>query len=830
MYRQSNRLCTFRTLSLAASMSACFGGAAVAAPTVLDFEDLPAGTAVTTQYGVKGVVFENHFLDTHPAAHSGTRVLRSASLSAEIFNPIPIAMTFTSPQARVKLFAASTGISLNGTLTAFDAGNNVVVQDGPKPVAADVFSAVFEVIDPDTTPSIARAELRLENGIYFAIDDLEFDGEPPAPTPTAPVVQITSPPNGVNLDILTMDITGTVTGEGLISPVKLTVLFARPPGSTAPPFTSDLALTGTGTTRQFALLGFTGVPLGPITVTVTAQNFGAQEGSASVTFTNLPAAIAARFTAEGGATTFGAFRFGGRGECTVAVYERGAISLKNGATFVIRGDILTKWLSLRTLANPDGLGCPTAEERMTFLGDATVQEFEKGRIYRSLALPGRAAFVPEVFAKVFRERGEELKIGVPVSDPTESSGPQSQTWLFQQFFRADKPGMLQSTMEIRGNPPVLYLERQGGDWLHPTMEPSLFDLDRNKSAATIWESFPCGDLQGPCTVGPDPNSAPQFPPPNTPNIGNLFCNSLLYVPTLEGFCFPLCSPEDCPGCPPGDADCCCCIPTEWEPVRGQYDATPVFGAIVSAHMADIDNGFTHETHNGNCPYIPDLAQAVTDVTCVSDFEFFVLPVGPQIDTSPLPSLFGKKNTTRIKTEYEVAYAAEAHNFLGNPAVGDLVHTTGRWIVDCGHDTYKTELHPIFSFARMKTVVSETNAFTKLEDDLGIGGKPATRVAIWVNGWYPGGEGNAIEFDVFPPPRPNPDARLHVIKPVDFAAGGYRAAEDVSMEFKLLPPGIANHVHLRFTAPRRENTVTAAGEYKFESGRQYWGIWYLYWGD
>jgi hypothetical protein len=104
------------------------------------------------------------------------------------------------------------------------------------------------------------------------------------------------------------------------------------------------------------------------------------------------------------------------------------------------------------------------------------------------------------------------------------------------------------------------------------------------------------------------------------------------------------------------------------------------------------------------------------------------------------------------------------------------------------------------------------------------------VAIWVNGWFPGGDNNAIEFDAFPPPRPNPDAVLHVVKPVDNAPGGYTAAEDVTMEFALVPPGTASHVHLKFTSPRRENTVTGAGEMKFESGRQYWGIWYLYWAD
>ncbi len=128
---------------------------------------------------------------------------------------------------------------------------------------------------------------------------------------------------------------------------------------------------------------------------------------------------------------------------------------------------------------------------------------------------------------------------------------------------------------------------------------------------------------------------------------------------------------------------------------------------------------------------------------------------------------------------------------------------------------------------MKTVVSETNQLTGLEEVL-FGGKQATRVAIWVNGWYSGY--NPIEFDIFPPPRPSPDAVLHVVKPVDFAAGGYTAAQDVTLEFSLEPAGIANHVHLKFTSPYRENAVTDAGEMMFETGRQYWGIWYLYWGQ
>lgn len=798
-------------------------GGVMAAQTVLDFEDpdIAAPAKITTQYAPPnrgGVIFQGAFLRTDPAAHSPTRVLQSGNPSEFEFDPGPFVITFTSPQSRVKFFAASMGSPADHVLRAFDANGTMVDQDGPKTVAQDVFTTVFEVSVP--TATITRVEFLLVQGGFEVIDDLEFEGEPPAPVPTEPpVVQIIKPFNGLEVDIPGdipfLEIQGTVTGPGLISPVDVTLAYKQPPESTAPPLNLALALTPTGLTRPFELPGgMSGVPLGPITVTATAENTGALKGSATVTFNNLPLAIRNRFITEGGTAALGDFQFGMISvACKIAVYENAAISSTGVGSILISGDIFAKWMSMRSLSDPDGFGCPLNEEHDAAIGGARAQDFEGGRIYARLpgiAPPG-TAYVPAVFVDALEKRGGELANGIPLSDPSDSSGPASQTWLFQRFSRHDDdPDAIPSTLEIRNSPPTLWMERQLGAWFLTQLAPSLFDKDRHKSAATLWESFPCANNLGPCTVGPEL----PFPPPNTPNTGDLFCDGITYFPTLEGTPVPGSSAT---------------VPAEWVTVRGQYDVTPVFGAITSAHMSDIDNGLTHETHNGNCPYFPNIAQAVSTVTCVSDYEFFVRPIGPQIDTTPLPSLFGKSNTDHIKTEYEVAFAALAHNFLRNPAVGDLVHTTGRWIVDCGHSTYKTEIHPIFSYAIMKTVISETNGFTKLEDDL-FGGKQATRVAIWVNGWFPGGDNNAIEFDAFPPPRPNPDAVLHVVKPVDNAPGGYTAAEDVTMEFALVPPGTASHVHLKFTSPRRENTVTGAGEMKFESGRQYWGIWYLYWAD
>src|SRR4030095_5906304 len=68
--------------------------ASMAAPTILDFEDIAAGTTITTQYSDRGVVFGSYFLDTDSAAASGTRVLRTIPLGMEWFDPIPLVMTF----------------------------------------------------------------------------------------------------------------------------------------------------------------------------------------------------------------------------------------------------------------------------------------------------------------------------------------------------------------------------------------------------------------------------------------------------------------------------------------------------------------------------------------------------------------------------------------------------------------------------------------------------------------------------------------------------------------------------------------------------------------
>ena len=111
------------------------------------------------------------------------------------------------------------------------------------------------------------------------------------------------------------------------------------------------------------------------------------------------------------------------------------------------------------------------------------------------------------------------------------------------------------------------------------------------------------------------------------------------------------------------------------------------------------------------------------------------------------------------------------------------------------------------------------------------------------------------FDVHPQPLPTKSRRSHrangskvhavevhvpwVTVPLDppeldddgFVAAFEEAVDPQTIVFcDMCIPGYWIAGFRRFTAPRRENPVSHAGEMLFKPGRQYWGIWYLYWGS
>src|SRR5204863_7952885 len=135
-----------------------------------------------------------------------------------------------------------------------------------------------------------------------------------------------------------------------------------------------------------------------------------------------------------------------------------------------------------------------------------------------------------------------------------SSAGVMQTWRFQRFTVPELPKRLPSTLEIRGSPARLYMERQSGDLLDPGTRLPI------ETTGTIWEHFPCADNLGPCTVDPTP---PQ--PDPIPNTGNQFCFGFTLATTfLTGF-----------------------GPRAWEPVLGRV---PFTGSIPLSEIRPIDPG------------------------------------------------------------------------------------------------------------------------------------------------------------------------------------------------------------------------------------------------
>ena len=576
---------------------AALGGAQ---PQVIDFEDGPVGR-VSAEYGARGVIFQRAWIDTNPNAHSGTRILRSIPAGAEVFTPAPLGMSFTGPMARIALFAGNLpGVTGNGTLMAFDANNALVGQDGPKAVPNDAFTAFFEV--RATAPLITRAEFHIEGSPLVTIDDLTVEGTTgPLPT-TPPAVTIANPAEGAVLEEGTIAFQGTVTGASLLDPITLRVRLGRPSDSTAPTSQNAVALSGSGTSRTFSLNYIALV--GPYTVTAVAKNFANLEGTATVSFSVMPSAIRARFESSGGAGVFGALRYGGRdGDCVFAVYDNGLIAAPSNASFIVTGRIFTKWMATREQGGfASILGCPTAEEREALAG-ARAQDFRRGRIY---ATSSATAYVPAVFRDAVETLGGEATTGVAITDPTSSIGAMK-TWLFQRFARLDLPGVEASTLEIRGSPAVLYVERVGDGIDGVGLTP-------NGNTPTVYRRFPCDGNLGPCTV-----TKPEY---------------------QKGIV------TACNGRYPTSSS------TEWQSLTGKYVHTPVTGWVHSSRLSCTDNPLTHDyTMTNNSPRC-----SVTDV----------FPSDWNVGIRPLAG-FGARTTpdqTYMEIEFEAYYANYFFAWLG----------------------------------------------------------------------------------------------------------------------------------------------------------------------
>lgn len=755
---------------------------AAAAQTVITFEEFPSRTIVTNQYGAKGVHFRGAYISRRDAAHSADRLLYSGNPTDE-FDPGPLIIDFASGQRYVKLYAGVEGGSVvAATLTAFDASGAVLGRDGPRNLSPGSISTPMQISVSGSV--IRRVELQYTPNTFETIDDLEFGGAAPPPVPTTPpVVTITAPPpvRGQQAVQATYTVEGTVTGEQLASQAAIRVQVARPQGSSTRSVTTyPVTLQGLGSSRSFSQAVTLG--LGLTRITVEAENAGGLRGQAAAAIDYLPAALRSRVSIESAAAPLGAFAFGGPPSptpaCTYAVYANGAVALVNGETRVVRGSILAKWLSLQDMDRFPRLGCASSEERGV-ASDGRAQDFGGGRIYSHAA---GAFFVPPFFAQAIDLLGGEAGVGLPMADPSGDSRVPLRTWHFQQFRR---PGVdLPSTLEIRGDPPRLFVERQRGDG-------SLFEDVRRPRNPTIVQSFACSGTSGPCSVAAPPAEAPFA------NAGRRFCNDetfnyaefLAHVGSLGTY-----TPN----------------PPEWVPIYSHYTQTPIWGVVYDTHLASGDLPTSHENVFEPCPWPPNPLSAATLVAdlaneriCPSDWDVLIRPL-------PGYRWMQAEQRDHVAIEFERVHANYFTTGYGEPRPGEMVFASGRFIADCGHAPIKTEIHPPSVLAVLRTVTH--------------GGRPATQADIWVNAFFPGGTRaeDAVEFEVHPPPRPSPSAVLGFVYPTD---------PGIRVRVAFLSAPTFGPVRVRVTAPRREVSVDKWGQMKWPSSGVpggFYGRLLVYW--
>ncbi len=749
------------------------GKADGAGNATFDFEDLADGTRLTNQYGTRGVLFSGAYVSASAPTHSGTRVLFAGNPGGE-FHPPPMGIDFSSAKSRVSLFARAQypGGTTRTTLRAFDAAGAVLATDGPKALTNTALVS-FQV--STTSARIRRVELFNDDTSFEIIDDLVVVGQPPPPPPTGtPVVTITEPTAGSTVAVRDQMARGTVTGNGLRPPGKLLHEIRRPPGSLVPPFSTPLALAGTGTSLTFQQALQLGI--GPQTITVSAENTAARTGTRSIEVTYFPTALKARIDQE--AATLGAFSFGSQvSGCTYAVYERGAVALVGRTTRTIRGAILDKWRGLKDLNGYPKLGCPMEDERAVAGDAARAQLFSGGRIY---ATASGAFQVPRIFADAIDARGGERASGIPVADPTQSIGVY-ETWLFQRF-RA--PGLTRptGTLEIRGTPARLYLERVAGDRTA---------ADITDEAPTIVEHYACASSQGPCPI-----TAPSDAP--LPNPGT-YCNNEKYDwEGVEGAWSDITGLDTSPN------------PAEWAAIVGQHTLTPVWGVVATAKRSHIDNPYTHDNRYGPC--VKGVSSAFDALSVGADYllddrtEFCSSDM--HVKLVPLPgykSLIaaGQSNPDVFTIEFEEYYGRPyLYGNFREPFRNDLVFAAGRWIIDCGHTPYHSEIHPPQVMAHMRTQTRN--------------GRPETAARIWVNGYF---TGDPIDLELHAPPRPSPTANLVLVRP--------RGDElDVTLADSM--PSL-QYVRVRISSPtRRLNAVDGQGKVSWQTGRGTQGTWTVGW--
>jgi hypothetical protein len=776
----------------------------------ITFDDLPLNSVVTTQYTAQGlpVLFDSNIVINGDDANPTNHVLINKDPDIE-FNNATMTLTFISPQNLVSLNGSFFGTpteTRNLTVSAFDAGGTLLSSQ-TQPVGGDSLGTLFTVsAASDLITSVVATTSSIDGNVE--IDNLHFVGEPaPANNITAPVVVIASPPQSPISNSPNVELIGTVTGQQVLSPATVTLTFQPAPGQPGQ-ISRPVTLTQTSPTT-FTFDEIDKLPPGLVTITVEAQNTFGTTGSASVVAENLPLAIQTACVLNPTAG-LGKFDYGiSLPSCDLIVCENlptqqqptvrqfGLALGPNSQLVSVSPTVLAKWQSVQgivRLGPLENLGCPVANA--VNVGAAlpppaktpSEQAFEFGRIYEDSS--SNDFYVPGVFANAIQVGGDDTAVGIPTSDPKEGTvAIDVQTFWFQHFNRGFA-GDLGTTMELRGIPTVLSVERQGGD----LRDMTAVGLTPSATTATIWQKYPCtgsGPWSCPVTLAQHDIGVTQsddtlnrdcaYPNGNNLALGATypFNNGLEWVAVQAQSAAQL------------------------DPANYAYQSVQGWIRPNGSFKAKEDNPDTHQ-----CFDIEDVSPP--DIFWPSDWNLDIWPL-PRYD-----NLLGKLNfqTKVMEIENELCVMQWFFGATGGfPMPGDLVFVNGRWIVDCGHQPngseFLTEIHPIAVFSRAETVNTLAQGFSF--------SATATVEPIAVNGVFVQGP---TTVSVYPPPRPSPDAVLTTITTGQDGAFG---------DLVLTTTAYSDHVDMTFNAPFAMPLVEpSSGEVDNNFSRGFQGIAYAFW--
>lgn len=138
------------------------------------------------------------------------------------------------------------------------------------------------------------------------------------------------------------------------------------------------------------------------------------------------------------------------------------------------------------------------------------------------------------------------------------------------------------------------------------------------------------------------------------------------------------------------------VPYEWADIVPGGTQVLVSGTAASTHLGPQDNPFTH-------PFGNDLSM---DVALDTAFRPFSRQLGPaeekpgqmhvEIVSGVIPHVQRPSQASPGQTWEQLSdfNATGIQPGFADPSVGDRVLVQGRWIIDCGHSNYGTELHPM----------------------------------------------------------------------------------------------------------------------------------------